>query len=136
MVCPGSTVIGPHVEAGRNRGCGAARYAPAMSSQRFTRDEWPAIVDAFQEFFAGMGEVATTSDEVAFVSKETGLSMSPDGTSRSFMPLHQLGARWNEVHFDVAEHVVTLSGDGVTYAYRVPPALLRGATPGPHTGGC
>jgi hypothetical protein len=95
------------------------------SSARIERNDWPAVAAAFKSFFSQLaGTVGQTDDEVEFDAGFTGLTIHREGTSRSFMPLHDLNARWEEIEFDEIAHEVTLIGDGATYTYRVPPQLL------------
>ena len=92
---------------------------------RIERDEWSAVGDAFARFFEGLsGAVTKTEDEMEFDADFTGLAIHRNGTSRSFMPLHDLSARWDAIEFDDAAHEVTLIGKGATYIYRVPPQLV------------
>ena len=92
---------------------------------RIERADWSAVVDAFGRFFAGLrGAVTETEDELAFEAGFTGLAINRNGTSRSFMPLHDLSATWVAIEFDDDAHEVTLIGDGATYTYRVPPQLI------------
>ena len=88
------------------------------------RNEWDAVVVAFRHFFEPLGTVTITATEVEFEVEETGLSLGSDGSSRSFMPLHALGMRWETVEFDDNSMEVRLAGDAGTYTYRVPPRLL------------
>jgi hypothetical protein len=89
------------------------------------RDNWTAVVEAFNGFFDGIGgTVRETSDEIEFDAGFTGLAIHRNGTSRSFMPLHDLRARWEAIEFDDAAHEVTLVGADATYTYRVPPQLF------------
>jgi hypothetical protein len=90
---------------------------PAMS---IDRAQWDEVVEAFSRFFEGRGEVVVTENEIEFRASITGLSLRRDGTSRSFMPLHELGARWEEVEFDPSGREVRLRGSDMTYTYRVP----------------
>ena len=98
-----------------------------MSSDVTTvvRSDWPAVVGAFREFFKPLGEVIVSKDEVEFSSDITGLALRRDGTSKSFMPLHDLEAAWEEIAFDLQADEVRLTGVGATYTYRVPPQLRR-----------
>jgi len=96
-----------------------------MSSQtRITRSDWPDLVAAFKEFFAGIGSVATSAEEAVFDAGMTGLALNRDGSSRSFMPLHGLEATWDAVVFDQESREVTLLSDSSKYVYRVPPGLI------------
>ncbi|NND04483.1 MAG: hypothetical protein HKN91_17040 [Acidimicrobiia bacterium] len=89
------------------------------------REDWAELAAAFTEFFAGAGEVSVGEDALRFSGPAagTGLELRRDGTSSSFMPLHGLDARWDQVRFDRENDQVVLEGDGVSYNYRVPPSL-------------
>ena len=89
------------------------------------RSDWAKVVASFAAFFEGLGTVVVDGESVSFAAPEagTGLVLGADGTSKSFMPLHGMSARWETVTFDTEERTVTLSGDGFAYTYRVPPAL-------------
>ena len=98
---------------------------PMSSSAAVERTDWSAVVSAFKGFFDGFaGAVTATADEIEFNADFTGLAIHRNGTSRSFMPLHDLSARWEAIEFDDEAHEVTLIGDGATYIYRVPPQLV------------
>ena len=92
-------------------------------AEAIPRSEWDRVTAAFAAFFAGVGEVAVGPDEVAMTADETGIALARDGTSRSFMPLHELGLGWETVTFDEDADAVVLAADGATYTYRVPPSL-------------
>ena len=92
-------------------------------AEAIPRSEWDRVSGAFAAFFAGVGEVVVDPDEVSMTADETGVALARDGTSRSFMPLHELGLRWETVAFDEAADAVMLAADGATYTYRVPPSL-------------
>ena len=94
-----------------------------MSADPIERTSWPKVVAAFTAFFEGMGEVRTDADRASFESDVTGLSVSSDGTSRSFMPLHDLNLTWEAIRFDTERFEVRLEGAGGTYTYVVPPNL-------------
>jgi hypothetical protein len=99
-----------------------------MHSMDFTaRSDWDGVVSSFRSFFAGLGTVVTDTETASFAAPEagTGLVLGRDGTSTSFMPLHGLTARWDRVAFDRHDEAVTVSGDGFSYTYRIPPALRR-----------
>ncbi len=100
------------------------RYAAAMDALK--RSRWDALVADFVSFFDGLGNVESNEDAVSFTAQEagTGLTLNRDGTSVSFMPLHEMGGRWELVTFDRANHEVVVEGDGFSYTYRVPPNLL------------
>ena len=89
-----------------------------------SRRNWQDVVRCFGELFAGIGGVTCDSDQAEFSAADTGLSLRRDGTSQSFMPLHRLGARWDEAVFDFDASEVRLRADGVDYVYRVPRQLL------------
>ncbi len=95
------------------------------------RSSWTSAATAFASFFAGLGDVETGDRSLIFSSPRagTGLTLNRDGTSTSFMPLHEMGGRWNRVTFDPAEHEVVVEGAGFSYTYRVPPALLHDPLP-------
>ena len=89
------------------------------------RGDWPALAAAFHGFFDELGGAVEEADgEIAFDAGFTGLAISRDGSSRSFMPLHDLSATWESIEFDESSHEVTLTGGTATYTYRVPPQLL------------
>ena len=88
------------------------------------RGDWQAVVERFRAFFEPLGTVEGGEDRIRFDAPMagTGLEIGKDGTSRSFMPLHDLDARWDAIRFE--EGTVVLVGDGVSYTYRVPPSLF------------
>lgn len=92
-------------------------------AEAIPRSDWDRVVGAFEAFLAGVGEVVVGPDEVAMRADETGIALARDGTSRSFMPLHELGLRWETVAFDRDEDAVVLEAEGARYTYRVPPGL-------------
>ncbi|MDJ0955065.1 MAG: hypothetical protein QNJ81_15405 [Acidimicrobiia bacterium] len=94
-----------------------------MSAESVPRADWPAVVDAFRSFFEPFGEVITSAEEAEFSAQGTGLAVRHDGTSKSFMPLHDLEAAWETIVFDRKAHEVKLVGPNATYTYRVPPYL-------------
>ena len=94
-----------------------------MSAGPIERTSWPRVVTAFTAFFEGMGEVRADAHMASFESDVTGLSVSSDGTSRSFMPLHDLALTWETIQFDAERYEVRLEGAGGTYTYVVPPNL-------------
>ncbi|MDJ0663112.1 MAG: hypothetical protein QNJ75_01045 [Acidimicrobiia bacterium] len=96
-----------------------------MSDEVVARIEWPAVVASFRAFFEPLGEVVTSEEEVEFSAKGTGLALRQDGTSKSFMPLHDLEAAWDTIVFDREADEVKLVGPNATYTYRVPPYLRR-----------
>ena len=85
--------------------------------------DWPAVVARFRSFFEPLGKVTVLEGEVEFAAVGTGLAIRQDGTSKSFMPLHDLEAAWETIVFDREACVVKLIGPNATYTYRVPPRL-------------
>ena len=98
-----------------------------MSTDAIPRESWTDVVSGFTDFFEGMGEVRITDATASFDAPETGLSVSSDGSSRSFMPLHGLTLTWDTIVFDAERSEVRLAGSGATYTYVVPPNLRPGA---------
>ena len=94
-----------------------------MQSDAIERTSWPEVIAAFATFFDGMGQVQTDAETATFESAGTGISVSSDGGSRSFMPLHDLALTWETVVFDTDRYEVRLEGAGGTYTYIVPPNL-------------
>ena len=92
---------------------------------RVHRDDWATLVAEFQRFFGPLGEVTLEDDAVEFSADPavvvTGLELRRDGTSHSFMPLHDMRAGWHSVEF--SDGAVSIIGNDATYVYRVPPAL-------------
>lgn len=95
------------------------------------RANWDAVSREFARFFAGMGGVRIDEHVAEFTAPDTGLNLERDGTSHSFMPLHELGARWEEVAFDHDAGVVELRNGDMSYRYRVPPRLRVRQVEGP-----
>jgi hypothetical protein len=89
-----------------------------------SRTAWDDVRATFREFFAGVGEVTVTDESVVFSAPDTSLSLGRDGRSRSFMPLHDLAARWDEVTFDHDAMEVRVASADAQYVYRVPPRLI------------
>ena len=96
-----------------------------MPVESISRDQWPEVVMAFSSLLGQFGDIKTTDDQVSFAAPAagTGLSLSRDGTSYSFMPLHEMGGRWDRVGFDKDRLEVAVEGDGFSYTYRVPGSL-------------
>lgn len=89
------------------------------------RSDWDDVVAAFRRFFEPLGDVSVTEASVAFAAPRagTGLEIDRDGSSRSFMPLHDLTLTWDVVEFDHDQGLVRLEAAGGVYTYRVPPSL-------------
>jgi hypothetical protein len=99
-----------------------------VSPTTVDRTNWAELARAFSSFFTGAGTVVVDDEVVRFDGApviETGLELRADGTSRSFMPLHGLDARWERVTFDRETDTVTLAAGDLTYTFRVPPGLRR-----------
>ena len=89
------------------------------------RQDWPTVVASFRAFFEPFGRVVVSADEVEFGAAGTGLAIRQNGTSKSFMPLHDLEAAWETIVFDHEAGEVKLVSPAATYTYRVPPNLRR-----------
>ncbi|NNF63723.1 MAG: hypothetical protein HKN07_05625 [Acidimicrobiia bacterium] len=92
------------------------------------RSDWSAVMASFSAFFEGLGTVVADGEGVSFAAPEagTGLELGRDGSSTSFMPLHDLTAQWDQVTFDRQKRTVTVAGEGFAYTYQVPPSLRPG----------
>ena len=90
-------------------------------------NDWASVRREFRRFFAEVGTVTEADDEVVFTSDDpavgTGLTLTRDGRTTAFMPLHGLDARWHRITFDQQAAEVMLESEGVTYVYRVPEKL-------------
>ena len=95
-----------------------------MNAPPIDRSAWDEVATAFSEFFDGIGTVHITDDGAAFEANGTGFSIRRDGTSRSFMPLHDLTSQWDQIRFDHEAHEVELISDSGRYLYRVPQRLI------------
>ncbi len=102
---------------------------PAHRTITVDVDDWEHLCRVFRRFFTPVGTVTEESGVISFVSDDpgvdTGLSLTADGRTAAFMPLHGLEATWSRVTFDDAAAEVVLESRDVTYVYRVP-ASLRG----------
>ena len=96
-----------------------------MSGESVSRADWSSVVASFREFFEPFGKVLVSADEAEFVARGTGLAVRQDGTSKSFMPLHDLEAAWETIVFEKEADEVKLVGPSATYTYRLPPYLQR-----------
>ena len=94
-----------------------------MSDTPIPRTPGPMSLRPSRAFFAGLGEDGVEDGTVSFEAPDTGLSVSSDGTSESFMPLHGLSLTWDTIAFDTHRWEVRLVGPGGTYSYIVPPSL-------------
>ncbi|MGI9667484.1 MAG: hypothetical protein ACR2N2_10330 [Acidimicrobiia bacterium] len=100
-----------------------------MSEQTIDIDDWQAVADAFRHMFAGLGAIVEDPTGIRFLAEETGLDLGRDGTSRSFMPLHESRLRWDTITFDEAEREVLLTDGCSTYLYRIPSNLATSDEP-------
>lgn len=98
-----------------------------MATKPISRDRWPAVVEAFTSLLGRFGDITTADGQISFAAPVagTGLALSRDGTSSSFMPLHEMGGRWDRVRFDEDLLEVVVEGDGFSYTYRVPGSLVK-----------
>lgn len=94
---------------------------------RVERSNWAEVAAEFERFFFNRGSLSITADEVSFDADNTGLTLNRGGSSRSFMPLHGLDARWDTVIFDHDSQEVTLVSESTQYVYCVPPNLRPGS---------
>ena len=92
------------------------------------RRSWPEVASTFEDFFGGLGKITSTDEAVSFSALprvNTTLELRRDGTSSSFMPLHDLQSTWKEsVTFDNTAFEVVLTDGATSYRYRIPPVLL------------
>ena len=93
----------------------------------FTKD-WAQISEHFRLMFDGLGELAITDDLLSFRSLPpavaTGISITRTGSPVANMPLHAIESVFATVNFSSEPTALTLEGDGMSYTYTVPPALL------------
>ena len=90
------------------------------------RRSWPEVVSTFEDFFGGLGKITSTDEAVSFSALprlNTTLELRRDGTSSSFMPLHDLESTWESVTFDSNAFEVVLTDGATSYRYRIPPVL-------------
>lgn len=94
-------------------------------------EQWHELCKAFEVFFTNVnGEVEYSEDALRFISPpdqvQTSLFLYRKGNFAASMPLHGIDAKVEEVHFKQENFEIKLSGDGVDYAYKVPPQLVKG----------
>ena len=91
-------------------------------------DDWNAISEHFCLMFNGLGHLSTTEHLLAFRSLPpfvaTGISITRSGALVANMPLHAIESVFDTVVFSSDLTSLTLAGDGSSYTYTVPPALL------------
>ena len=93
----------------------------------FAKD-WAQISEHFRLMFDGLGELTITEDLLSFRSLPpavaTGISITRLGELVANMPLHDIESVFTTVKFSSEPTALTLEGDGMSYTYTVPPALL------------
>ena len=91
-------------------------------------DDWPSISEHFRLMFGGLGHLSITEDFLTFRSLPpfvaTGISITRSGALVANMPLHAIESVFDTVKFSSDLTSLTLAGEGGTYTYTVPPALL------------
>ena len=91
-------------------------------------DDWIAISEHFRLMFNGIGHLSITEDLLTFrslpPSVATGISITLSGELVANMPLHAIESVFATVSFSSDLTSLTLVGDGSSYTYTVPPALL------------
>ena len=91
-------------------------------------DDWERIADLFRGMFEGLGTLTISDDLLAFSSVPpavaTGISIARSGVLVANMPLHAIESEFATVAFSSDLTSLTLAGEGGTYTYTVPPALL------------
>ena len=91
-------------------------------------DDWPSISEHFRLMFDGLGHLSITEDLLTFRSLPpfvaTGISITRSGALVANMPLHAIESVFDTVAFSSDLTSLTLAGDGSSYTYAVPPALL------------
>ena len=101
------------------------------ASQSIERSDWDSVASSFEDFFHGLGTVEIEGGRASFKAQDTGFELDRDGTSQSFMPLHESNLVWDRVTFDQGEMTVTLTDGRSSYRYRVPERLVdRRPSPG------
>ena len=98
-----------------------------MIPLKITRD-WGEISLLFQQMFGGLGTVYATEHLLEFRALSptvpTGISIARSGVLVANMPLHAIESEFATVAFSSDLTSLTLAGEGGTYTYTVPPALL------------
>ena len=94
---------------------------------RFAED-WGAISEHFHLMFDGLGVLSITENLLTFrsvpPSVATGISITRSGALVANMPLHAIESVFETVAFSSDLTSLILAGDGSSYTYTVPPALL------------
>ena len=91
-------------------------------------DDWEQLAERFERMFARLGEVSTDHLMLSFhsvpPSVATGISITREGVLVASMPLHAIESEFTTIRFSEGLTALTLAGNGGTYTYTVPPALL------------
>ena len=91
-------------------------------------DDWEQVAERFERLFAGLGDVSTDHFMLSFhsgpPSVATGISITRAGVLVASMPLHAIESVFTTIRFSEGLTALTLAGNGGTYTYTVPPALL------------
>ena len=91
-------------------------------------EDWAQISEHFRVMFDGLGDLTITEELLAFRSLPpavaTGISITRSGALVANMPLHAVECVFATVKFSTDPAALTLEGDGMSYTYTVPPALL------------
>ena len=92
------------------------------------RRDWILVASMFEQMFDGLGHLSITEDLLTFRSLPpfvaTGISITRSGALVANMPLHAIESVFDTVAFSSDLTSLTLAGEGGTYTYTVPPALL------------
>jgi len=87
-----------------------------------------AISEHFHLMFDGLGVLSITENLLTFrsvpPSVATGISITRSGALVANMPLHAIESVFETVAFSSDLTSLILAGDGSSYTYTVPPALL------------
>lgn len=92
-------------------------------------EHWREISERFRNLFEGLGNVSVTEDLLSFRSIPpavvTGIAITRVGGLVANMPLHAVESRFTTIAFSSDPPSLALSGDGASYTYILPPALLQ-----------
>ncbi len=95
------------------------------------RQDWVLVASMFEQMFDGLGVLSITENLLTFrsvpPSVATGISITRSGALVANMPLHAIESVFETVAFSSDLTSLTLAGDGSSYTYTVPPALLSAA---------
>lgn len=92
-------------------------------------EHWGEISERFRNLFEGLGNLSVTEDLLSFRSIPpavvTGIAITRVGGLVANMPLHAVESRFTTIVFSSTPPSLVLSGDGSSYTYILPPALLQ-----------